>query len=333
MHAFVTGSTSLLGYNLVHMLRAEGHRVTALARSPRPASDALVKSGARVVFGDLLNVEGFADALDGCDVLFHSAAMSQDYYYYPGNHWPRLQATNVRAAVRLLIEAEKRGLDKVVHVSTSGIVGMHPDGSPGDESTPIHPVMARNLYYQSKLRAEEAIREFLDRHRLPVTLIQPGTIFGPGDVTPTTTGQLVLNFLQRRVPFSVDAGILVVDVRDVAQAMINAVERGGRGERYLVAGRFYTIDEILQTLSELTGIPAPRQQVPQSLMLAYAQAAEWWAALTGGRALASVKGAEVAYVKLRLSSQKAIFQLGVTFRSLAETLRDEVEWYRTHPVA
>ena len=129
MLAFVTGSTGLLGNNLVRTLLREGHRVRALARSREKASRELGDTYAQVVVGDMNDVAGFADALDGVDVLFHTAAYFREYYA-PGEHVEIIDRINVQATVELARVAQARVIKKMIHTSSADIVGLRPDDHP-----------------------------------------------------------------------------------------------------------------------------------------------------------------------------------------------------------
>lgn len=107
MRAFVTGSTGLLGSNLVRELLAEGHRVTALVRSRAKAARVFAGLDVALIEGDLADVAAFAPALAGHDVLFHTAAFFREYYQ-PGDHWPTLKALNVDSTMALLRAARPR---------------------------------------------------------------------------------------------------------------------------------------------------------------------------------------------------------------------------------
>src|SRR6266496_3290506 len=158
----------------------------------------------------------------GHDVLFHTAAYFREYYQ-PGDHWAMLEAINVQGTLALLAEAERRGVKKVIYTSSNGVIGARPSGEPSDESDPPNARATQNLYMKSKVLAEHAVQAFLAHSTLPVVLILPGWMFGPGDAAPTSSGQIVLDFLNRRLPGIVTVGGDAVDARDVAQAMINAV--------------------------------------------------------------------------------------------------------------
>lgn len=328
MQMFVTGATGLLGSNLVRQLIAEGHRVTALVRSRERAARIFAGLDVRFVEGDLDHVAAFAPAIAGHDVVFHAAAYFREYYQ-PGDHWPTLKARNVDATMAILRAAEAHGVQKVIYASSSGILGARGDGRPADESTPPDELVYNNLYFRSKLVAEEQIADFLTSSRLPVVLILPGWMFGPGDSAPTSSGQIVLDFLNRRLPMNIPGYGTPVDARDVANAMIRAVERGRSGERYIVGGDVAVpFGELMRLLERESGVPAPRFSAPFWFLLGYAWASETYGRLTGRPVLTTLDAIRTLRDPRPLASAKAIRELGATFRPLEETLRDEIAWFR-----
>jgi dihydroflavonol-4-reductase len=330
MNAFVTGSTGLLGNNLVHLLVKQGYQVKGLVRSKEKASNLLSDIDMKIVEGDMSDISGFASELNGCDLLFHTAAYFREYYQKPAKHWQLFKKINIEGTIKLFSEAEKSGIRKAVYVSTAGVIGRRSSGAPGDESTSPPPLAYRNLYLKSKFLAKEATKAFLEKHSLPVVLILPGWMFGPGDAAPTSSGQLVIDFLRQRLPGIIDGGMCVVDARDVAQAMINAVEWGKSGERYIIGGHYFSIEDIMKILEKITGISSPRFHLPHTITMIYAWFSEVYARLTSKQILVSLEGIWVLHEKSQWNSDKAIHELGITFRPLEETLRDEISWYRSH---
>jgi len=329
MKALVTGSTGLLGSNLVRLLRAQGHEVKALARSEEKAQRFIGDTGAQIVVGDLSDVQAFAHELDHCDVLFHTAAFFREYYQ-PGDHWATLKALNVDATIELLTEAEKRGVKKAVHTSSNAVLEHKADGSPADESSGYNVSGEGNLYFKSKILAEKEIFKWLETHEMPVMIILPGWMYGPGDAAPTSAGRIVLSYLNGKLPGSYDGGGSTVDARDVALAMIAAAERGESGERYSVAGELRTLSEINNTLEKVTGIPAPPLKISYPIMLAMAFVVENIARLRGAETLMTTRGIKTLRRKARFSSAKAQRELGITFRPFEETIADQVDWYIKH---
>lgn len=331
MHAFVTGSTGLLGNNLVRLLLQQGHQVTALVRSRAKAARLFAGLDIRFVEGDLHDVSGFAPALEGCDVLFHTAAYFRESFQ-PGDHWGVLKALNIDATVALLAEAERRGIKKVIYTSSSGVIGMKPGQDWGDEGCPPDAITLENLYFRSKVLTEQAIEQFLKRSALPVVLILPGWMFGPGDAGPTGSGRIVLDFINRKLPGIIEGGGAPVDARDVAQAMINAVERGVSGERYIVGSdRFVSFAELNRLIEQASGVPAPTLRIPYAASLAIAVVSEGISRLTGRPALITVSAMRTLRHRRTTRSDKARHELGISLRPLIDTLRDEVAWYRANP--
>jgi dihydroflavonol-4-reductase len=328
MKAFVTGATGLLGNNLVRLLVQQGYEVKALVRSKEKAQKLLgdVKN-VEFIQGDMENVPGFADALQGCDVLFHTAAYFREYYQ-PGNHWPKLEKINVKGTIELLEAADKHGVKKAIHVSSGGVIG-ESDGT-ANEDTAASGLALENLYFRSKVETEKAIANFLKTHTMPVVMILPGWMYGPGDAAPTSAGQLVQDFLNRKLPGVIQGYAGIADARDVASAMIQAIEKGKSGERYLVAGQLYTLLEVMKTLEKVSGVPSPRLYIPTPVALIIAWLSETYARLTGGSTLITVNGVRTIAKRHEVSSEKAVRELGAKFRPLEDTLRDIVNWYKSN---
>jgi dihydroflavonol-4-reductase len=326
MRAFVTGSTGLLGNNLVRALLAAGHEVVALARSRSKAQRQFAGLKLEIVEGDILKPESFVAALKRCDLFFHTAAFFREYYQ-PGDHQQTLRATNIDATIALLDAAEAAGIKKTIYVSSSGVIGMKPDGSPGDETSAPDTLSLQNLYFRSKVEAEEAVFAWIKAHRMPVVLILPGWMFGPGDAAPTGAGGFLLDHLNRRLPGKLQGTIDIVDARDVASAMVAALEHGRPGERYIVGGEETTIAALHETIAQVSGVPAPSLDLPTPLVAMLARFSDAVAALTRRPSAIPLEGIRTLTANKSASSAKAIRELGATFRPLSETIRDTVAWY------
>ena len=334
MTAFVTGATGLLGSNLVAALVRDGHAVRALARSSDKADAQLGHlPGVETVVGDLDDVAAFAPALDGCSVVFHTAAYFREYYaggVSEAAHRQRLHRLNVRASVDLAEAAHAAGVGAFVNTSSSGTVGSGEGGAGGTEDDPP-PLSARtNAYFASKLDGERALNAVAARTGLRVVHVLPGLMIGPGDAAPTTMGQFVLNALARKVPVALPGGSTFADPRDVADAMLAAASRGPSGERYAVAGRFHSVADVLAGIARVSGVAQPTRVAPLPVALAAAWAGERLAPVTGRPAPVTVSGVRAVAAAHRVDSSRAERVLGASFRPLDETLGDTVAWFRTH---
>ncbi len=334
MQAFVTGSTGLLGNNLVRGLVDAGWTVKALVRSARKGQEMPGNlPGVTLIEGDMQDIPAFADQMRGSDVLFHVAAYFREYYQ-PGDHWPTLEAINVKGTIKLLEAAEQVGVKKTIYVSSSGVIGAPNDGRAfSDEANPPDAFAMSNLYFRSKVLAEQAVAEFLKTHRLPVVLILPTWMWGPGDAAPTTTGRIVQDYLRGAMPAIIPGGSMTVDARDVAAAMISAVECGRSGERYIIGGQKTTLATILKTLEDVSSVHGPRLHIPYVAALTYAWLSETMARRAGRETLVTVEGVRTMNNIFEICSDKAQRELSTRFRPLVDTLRDEVAWYRARQVS
>lgn len=331
--AFVTGATGLLGSNLIRLLTSREVRVKALVRSASRARRLLDGVPVELVEGDLGRVDGFAPALEGVDVLFHTAAYFRDSYK-GGSHAEGLMRTNVEGTRELLEAAYARGVRRVVHTSSIAVLAARPGRPLIDETMTREAEGEPDAYYRSKILSDREVDAALERHPdLHASLVLPGFMNGPGDAGPTSAGQLVLDFLHGRLPGAIQARFSYVDARDVAAALVAAAERGRRGERYLAAGRDLALSEALAVLSLVTGLPAPQRRVPDAVLGALALANEAWARLSGKPALVSWQGFRTLRrerTNTKFDPSKSERELGLTFRPLDETFRDAVEWFIAH---
>ncbi|NMO16190.1 SDR family oxidoreductase [Pyxidicoccus fallax] len=331
--AFVTGSTGLLGSNLVRLLTSRGVRVKALVRSPEKAQKLLAGVPVELVEGDLENVEAFAPAMRDVDVLFHTAAYFRDSYK-GGSHAAGLMRINVEGTRALLETAYRRGIRRVVHTSSIAVLSPRPGHRLTDETMRRDAEHEQDAYYRSKILADREVDAALERHRdLHASLVLPGFMNGPGDAGPTTAGQLVLDFLHGRLPGVINTRFAYVDARDVATALVAAAEKGQRGERYLAAGRDLHVGEALQVLASVTGLPAPKRRVPDALLGTLALVNEAWARLSGRPVLVSWQGFQTLRrerTNTAFDPSKSERALGLRFRPLEETFTDAVEWFAAH---
>ena len=330
MNCFVTGASGFVGANLVQELIARGHHVKALLR---PNSDTRGIAGLEVerVPGDVSDREFLTKAMRGCHWCFHVAA---SYHLWLRDYAP-MYAANVDGTRNVIEAAASAGCSRIVYTSTVGCIGLPKEiggkVEPTDETAPVSEAQMSNHYKRSKWRAEVVARE-LAAKGLPVVIVNPSAPIGPRDVKPTPTGQVIVDFLNRQMPAYLDTGLNWVHVRDVAIGHILAAERGRVGERYILghADANWTMKQAFQVLAEITGISAPKFQVPYAIALAAAYVNEGTAALTGKPPKAPLAGVRMARYKMFFNPAKAIRELGLPQTPPKQALIDAVAWFREH---
>jgi dihydroflavonol-4-reductase len=182
-------------------------------------------------------------------------------------------------------------------------------------------------YKRSKFLAEEVVREAA-RAGTPVVIVSPSTPVGPGDVKPTPTGQLVLDAAAGRMPAYVDTGLNIVHVDDVAAGHVLAYERGTPGERYILGGQDMTLRQILSEISALVGRKPPSIRLPYGLVLPMAYIAEGFAKISGRAGRLTLEGVRMSRKHMFFSSDKAMRELGYTWRAPVLAFEDAIRWFR-----
>jgi len=318
----VTGATGFLGSTLVPMLRASGHEVRVLVRSGAPLAD--VES----VKGDVRDPESLRRALVGVEALYHLAGLvSRD----PADA-RRMYELHVDGTRNVLAAAAKAKLKRIVLASSSGTIGVSRVRRVATEEDdyPIEAV-GRWPYYLSKIYEEKIAIEFA-RRGLPVVILNPSLLLGPGDARMSST-QDVFRFLMGRIPVMPRGGISFVDVRDAAQAFVAALTRGDVGERHLLGAANWEFSEFFARLGRIAHRPPPLLRMPSPVKIAAAHWMERWARDRGREPDLPASDVEMGECWFFIDSGKSERLLGFRPRDPVETLSATVQYVRQHFVA
>ncbi len=322
MKVLVTGATGFIGANLVRELLQQRYQVRALVR---PGSNRRNVEGLdiEVIEGDLLDSPSLARALDGCDALFHVAAA---YTFWSSN--PKsIYETNITGTENILTAAREKGISKLVYTSTESTIGIK-GRCLGTEDAESSLEDLAGDYKKSKLLAERlALR--MCREGLPLVVVNPTMPIGPYDIKPTPTGQVVVDYLNGRMPACVNTALNVVDVRDVARGHILALQKGRNGARYILGNRNLTLREIMGILEQITGIPAPRFNIPLWLAFGAACVDE----LISGRIRRKqpripIAAVRTAHHRRHFDCSRAINELGLPQSPVEEAFARAVRWFQ-----
>jgi dihydroflavonol-4-reductase len=183
-------------------------------------------------------------------------------------------------------------------------------------------------YKRSKFMAEQVAMEFA-ASGLPVTIVNPTTPVGPGDIKPTPTGRIILEFMKGHMPAYVETGLNLVGVEDVAKGHLLAEEKGRLGERYILGGENWSLEEILEALAEICGSHMPRFRIPWALALAAGYMDNFvMGSILRREPLIPLEGVRMARYKMYISSEKARKELGYNPEPVEKSLRGAVEYFR-----
>lgn len=323
MRVLVTGATGFVGGAVARELIRTGYEVRILMR---PAADRrnVHDLPVEIYDGDVRDLSSLRRAIVGCTQVYHVAALYKLWVRYQRE----IYECNVTGTDNVLMAARDSGVEKVIYTSSVATLGVAGDGTLGNESTPVSLADMVGHYKRSKFLAEQVALRYA-REGLPVVIVNPSTPVGVGDLKPTPTGKLIVDFLNGKMPGYVDTGLNLVDVEDVARGHLLAADNGQVGEKYILGHENLTLQQILALLAELTGRPAPRFKVPYTLALGVAYADAALARLIPRREpFAPPVGVKLSKKKMFFDSSKAVRILGLPQTPVREALRKAVQWFR-----
>lgn len=327
MKALVTGATGFVGAAVVRALIKTGVEVRVLARRDSDFSN-LQQFKIDGVYGDLRDKESLRKALTGCGQLYHVAA----HYALWARNPAIFYDVNVTGTKNLMEAARDVGTERIVYCSTIGAIGLPPGGGLGTEATPVSLEQMAGHYKRSKYLAEQEVLK-LAQQGLPVVIVNPSAPVGEGDVKPTPTGQMIVEFMKGRMPAYIETGMNIVDVDDVAAGHLLAMQKGRIGERYILGTKNLMLRDIFEILSRLTGVNMPSVKLPRELILplAYLNLAFSW--VTGIPPRIPLEGVKMAKYKMHYDCSKAIRELGIPQTPPEVALEKAVRWFRDHHYA
>lgn len=318
----ITGPTGFLGSQLIEQLRKQEPeaRLRLLSRNAEPK----VEEKLEIVRGDVTNREDLVKACENVEEVYHLAGVVDRE---PKDHWTQynIHVEGVRNLCEAMLECE---VSKGVYVSTSGVSAVGTEPVEFDEQAPYaHEIVTEWPYYQSKIYAEKLAKWYCEHRQLPLTIVNPTLILGPGDERRSSTRDVEL-FLKGQIMVIPVGGLNLVDVRDVARGCILAMEKGRAGSSYLLGGANLTFHEWILRASKLSGVGAPKLMMPTWLTIWGARLMRKLMPLIGKSYDFDDASIKMSSLYWYCNSSKARRELGFKTRDPNQTLRDTIEYLR-----
>jgi dihydroflavonol-4-reductase len=328
MKVLVTGATGFIGGNLARELVRQGYQVRVLARktsSTKPLEGVKLE----IAEGDLLDRVSLEKALNGCEALFHVAAM----YTFWARNPALIYKTNVQGTDNVLRAAGVKGIKKIVYTSSESVVGIDHGCRLGNEDMRGYIQNIPSDYKKSKFMAETLVVNMC-REGSPIVIVNPTTPIGPYDVKPTPTGKIVVDYLNHKMFACINTGLNIVDVEDVARGHILALEKGRPGERYLLGNKNLTLREIMAILEKITGVKAPSFNIPAWVAFSAGFVDE----LIEGKIMCRHPRIPVSAVKAsqhirHFDCSKAVNELGLPQTPVEISFKKAVGWFKQNGYA
>jgi dihydroflavonol-4-reductase len=320
----ITGASGFIGSAVARAVHSRGAHVVALVE---PGADTrnLQALDAERIEADIRDPDAVQAACENARFVFHLAAIYRFWARDPKIFYD----VNVGGTLNVLNAVRANACERLVYTSSVAVIGLWNtgEGIAADETSYADIAHLFGLYKRSKYVAEhEVLRACAEG--LDVVLALPTFPVGPGDITPTPTGKVILDFLNGKMPGFVDTAMNVVHVDDLAAGHLKALERGRKGRSYILGGENMPMRSILQTLSGYTGLPMPRLQVPPSLTLTAGTAST----LIEGRLLrrephVPLEAARMSATKMIFTDARARTEIGHTSRPPQEAIKESAKWF------
>ncbi|MDP8254688.1 MAG: SDR family oxidoreductase [Candidatus Alcyoniella australis] len=325
----VTGGTGLLGGNLIRLLVERGYSVKALVRSTSNTKGFDDLDVERVQ-GDIMDPQSLAQAAEGCQGVFHSAAMVTMW----APDFEKMRRINVDGTRNVLEAAKAAGVKRAVHVSTVDAIGFStPDGwgtrnKPSNESVPFQNERFGVPYMTTKHMAQQLALSY-NSDDFEVVVGNPTYMIGPYDVKPSSS-RMVLEVKSGTAKVYTGGGNNFVDVRDVAAGLIAAFERGKPGELYIMGHRNLSYREIFTLIAGVVGVKPPSFALPKPIALIGGAAGSLYGHLLGKEPEINLTTAKLGYVEHYFDSSKAIAELELPQTPIETAVGDAYQWFQAN---
>ncbi|MBP8853154.1 MAG: NAD-dependent epimerase/dehydratase family protein [Moraxellaceae bacterium] len=321
----VTGGAGFIGSNVVKVLRHRypASKIRVLHLPKENLLNLQSVDGIELMSGDLLNPLDVRRAVQGCDVVFHLAAV----YALWLPDMSLLDRVNVDGSRLVLEECVKQGVQRVVHTSSFAVfAGQGLDTACTERSSFA---LADSHYSRTKYESHRMAESYA-RKGLDVVLVCPTCPVGPGDVGPTPTGSIITEMFKTPIAIALRTEANYIDVRDCAMGHVLALEMGRTGESYILGGENYTHEDIVRRCMRLTGIKRPLFVLPPDALKPIAVVATLLAKITKKAPFTTTVEVEITKKGLITDASKARRELGLTVRPIEETLKDAISWFVQH---
>jgi len=320
----ITGATGHIGNVLVRKLLARGEKVRALIL---PGEDCTSLQDLKLdrSEGDVLDLPSLKRAFQGSRIIYHLAGIIS---IMPGKN-PTIKRVNVQGTRNVIRAAHEAGAHRLVYTSSIHALFRSPHGTTIDERTPFDPDHAISAYDQSKAEASLLVMDAACLG-MNTVIVCPTGVIGPFDYRGSEMGQLILDAMQSKPQFYVDGAYDFVDVRDVAEGLILACEKGRRGESYILSGERLGVERLMAMVQKVSGMQTKLIKIPMGFAHIVALFAPLYYRLRRSKPRFTPYALATVTSNSNISNVKAMRELGYIPRPLSESIADTVQWFREY---
>ncbi len=327
MKTLVTGGAGFIGSHVVRQLIDRGESVRVL-HLPNENLDNLSGLNVELVSGNVLDRKSVDKAVNGCDKVYHLAAVYA--FWLPD---PQLMFdVNINGSKNIFESCLDHGVTKVVYTSSIARYGGQGKGNVSTEESDFGLMRTGELYTISKYLSHELAEDYANNKGLNLTIVCPVLPIGPGDIAPTPTGKYLISVIKNPIGFYTDTITNTADVRDIAMGHLLAMEKGERGRSYILGGlRDVTMKEILNITLKVANKKSILIKVPDKAFVAVGYLMEVYADFISQKApMMTSRAAKANIMGLKTDCSRAVRELGYTCRPIEVSIKDAINWFRAN---
>jgi len=319
MKVAVTGANGLVGVNLISRLLEQGNSVKALIhRKPCVLSGFDVE----IIEGDIMNDDLLTHLFSGVEVVFHAAAKIS----IGNTSYEALYKTNVEGTKKAFTIAKQQGVKTFIHFSSIHAMQQPDRSKPFSEACPLAIDSPFN-YEKTKALAQQWLQN-QKGNGMKVVILNPTAIIGPYDYKPSLVGEFLVKTVNHQLPGIIEGGYDWVDVRDVVQAAIAAIEKGEDGEHYILSGRWLSLEEVTQVMENVLDEKVKPFVFPMWLAKTGLPFLYLWAKATRSKPLYTSESLKILQLSSKtITFEKAKSTLDYSPRPIEQTIKDTLEWF------
>lgn len=322
MKVLVTGATGHIGNVLVRSLLKNGYDVTAFVRN-KEKLNALDGLSVSFAYGDVRDIESLKMAFKGIDVVFHLAGLID----IGNGNKKQMYEVNVNGTKDVVNACKEMKVKKLIYTSSVHAIPTKPKGEIITETKTFSPDLVKGTYSKTKAEATKYVLEANSKD-LEVIITHPSGVIGPYEYITSNLGQLIIDCAHRKMGAYLDGGYNFVDVRDVADGLVSALEKGKAGECYILAGHYVTIKELMKYVQDITGVPAPKFKIARWFAYATGALSEIYYKIVKQKPLFTSYSVYTTGTNANFSIDKAKKELGYFPRDFKDTMVDTIYWMK-----
>ena len=322
MKCVVTGATGHIGNVLVRKLVEKGYEVTAFVRNTEKA-EYLKNLDIKFAYGDVRNIESLERAFDGAEIVFHLAGIID----IGNGNKKTMYEVNVEGSKNVVKACKKMNVRRLVYTSSVHAIKEKKKGEIITETKEFSKDWVKGTYAKTKAEATQYMLSQIG-DKLEIIVTQPSGVIGPYEYIISNLGQLIIDCAHKKMGAYLDGGYNFVDVRDVADGLISALEKGKPGECYILAGHYVTIKELMKYVQDITWVPAPKFKIARWFAYATGALSEIYYKIVKQKPLFTSYSVYTTGTNANFSIEKAKKELGYFPRDFEKTMVDTIYWMK-----